>query len=89
MPLPPEAGRDADLVDIEFGRLVGMAMHDGRGLPDHDAVMDRHDHVVAGLGEIRGEPHRIDRLVEHVFGDAVEHGRIGWRQLPELDFRHG
>ena len=46
-------------------------MHDRRGLADHDAVIDRHDHVVARLGEIRGKPDRIDRRVEHVFGDAA------------------
>ena len=86
--LPPIAGGDADLVDIELGRLVGMAMHDRRGLADHHAAVDRHEHVVARLAEVGGKPGRVDRLVEHVVGDAHKQCRIAGRQPPDFDFRH-
>ena len=65
-----------------------MAVHDRGGLADNDAVMDGHEHVVAWLGKIGGEPLRVDRLVEHLIGDVVEHRLFARPQPSDLDLGH-
>ena len=81
-----ERRRDANLVDVELGRLVGMPVDYRRHLPDHFATTERDDHEVPGLGEIGEKAPEIDRLVEHVVGDPVEVGGVAATDTLDLDF---
>ena len=41
---------DSDLVDPEFGRLVGVDVVDRRSHAHHAVIVDRHREVVSGVG---------------------------------------
>ena len=62
----------AEFVDIELGHLVRVSVDDGRALPDDDAVVDREDHQMSRLREIRRQAFGPDRFVEHFVRDAFE-----------------
>ena len=65
-------GGGADLVDIELGGLVGMAVDHGGALADHQVIVEGEQHQVAGLEQIGLEAVGMDRLVEDVGSDGVE-----------------
>jgi hypothetical protein len=71
-----EGRRHADLVDIELGDLVGVAVDDGGALGHHDFVNYRHDHEMARRGEIGSEALGADGLVEDFVGEAHHKGVI-------------
>ena len=65
-------------------------MDDSRTLRDDFAVFQRHDHVMARLRQIGGEPLAVDRFVEDPLDDPLEQRFVPRFHLPEfhLHFRH-
>ena len=71
------AAGGADLVDVQLGDLVGMAMDDRRALADDKVAGDRDDQVMTWLREKGGEPVSANRPVEDPRRDPVEQGSVG------------
>jgi hypothetical protein len=70
--LPLEGWRNADLVDLEFSRLVRVSVDHRRALSHHLVACERDNHEMAGFRQIGGEAFGINRLVEDVYGNAME-----------------
>ena len=72
-----------DLVDPEFGRLVGMEMVDRRCHPDNHVAVERDRQVMPPVGEELGGPARVDRVVEDLRRNAVEQGGVPGAEKPD------
>jgi hypothetical protein len=70
--LPLEGRRNADLVDIEFCRLVRVSVNDRGALSHHLVACESDNHEMAGFRQIGGEAFGINGLVENVYSDALE-----------------
>jgi hypothetical protein len=62
-------------------------VNDRGDLGDQFAAMQRHQHMMAGLRQIGGETIRVDRLVKHALGDALEQRRVAEPHLPDFKLR--
>ena len=89
--VPPSlvSQRDAEVVDVEFRRLVRMPVNDGPDLPD-DQIVDRGNaHDVVWCVHILGKTFAVDPVIEYIIGHAAEHAHIGPVCSLDHDLRHG
>src|SRR5687767_5747130 len=67
---------DADFIDPQLRRFVGMDVMHAGGEADNDAVVDRHREVMTLVVDELTSKRRLDRIVEDVVGNAVEYGAV-------------
>src|ERR1051325_7505005 len=76
---------DADLVDPQLARLVGMHVMHRRRHPDDDAVVQRNNQMMARVSEeFLGEP-LVDRTVEDIRCDAIEDAGVSAAEEADVD----
>src|SRR5687767_8729502 len=67
---------DADLVDPQLRRLVGMDVAHAGGEADDDTVVDHHREVMAFVVDELPRKCRLDRVVEDAVCNAVENSAV-------------
>ena len=81
------ARRDADFVDEQLRRLVGMHIVHRRRHPDHVIGVDRDSEVVPRVTKELGGERGIDLVIEDAGGDARQQLRVVGRQHADFDIR--
>jgi len=86
---PALPGRsNADLVDEQLRRLVGMLHHDARGNADNNTIRTiraRHKHHMVLRVQKIARPDRINRIVKNILRHMVQNRHIGRAQLHDLN----
>jgi hypothetical protein len=68
----PPGGRNADFVDPEFARLVGMPVVECRDKADDAIISNRCNEVMPRIAQERVGKTRVDPAIEHTGLDALE-----------------
>jgi len=72
MPCRRKVGATPTSSTYEFSRLVRVSVDDRRALSHHLVACERDNHEMARFRQIGGEAFGINRLVEDVYGNAME-----------------
>ena len=73
---PLVSGRGAQIVDVEIRRAIRLQVGVAAYVAHDRTVLDGNEQGVARISDIGGEVVAVDGVVEHVWADIVEQGRV-------------